>query len=103
MRLAFLLGSVLACLPLQGCIVGAIYQSTIEPLDLNLRETPSGSTAGASDVKDLNLVYARIVWDGNDIAGAAKKAGITRIHHADIELFNVLGIWRQYWVHVYGE
>jgi hypothetical protein len=103
MRRALPLALALACLPLHGCVAGAIYQRTIAPLDLNLRDTPAGSVDGEANLKDLNLTYVRIAWDGNDIAGAARKAGIARIHYADLEVLNVIGIWRQSWVHVHGE
>ncbi len=102
MRRVLCLSAVLACLPLGGCIAGAIYQHTVEPLDVNLTETPVGVRTGDADVKDLTLSYVRIMWDGNDVAGAAKEAGIDEVFYADRETFQVLGIWRQEYVHIYG-
>ena len=58
---------------------------------------------GKGDLKDLNLGYVRIAWDGNDIAGAARAAGVQEVHHADLERFSILSIWNQDYVHVYGK
>ncbi|MFK7741076.1 MAG: TRL domain-containing protein [Planctomycetota bacterium] len=93
---------LLLCLPLGGCISGAIYQHTIEPLDVNYTNTPTGSKVGTSDRKGIEFNYLRLAWDGDDIAGTAKKAGMTEVHYADREVLSILGIWRQDYVHVYG-
>lgn len=97
-----LFAAALSCLPLGGCVAGLVYTHTTQPLDLNLRETPLGTLAGAQDSKDLDLRYIRIVWDGNDIASAAEAAGMNEVHFADLETLSILGVWRQDWVHVYG-
>lgn len=101
-RLRFLCPA-LACLPLGGCISGLIYQHTTAPLSVNFKDTPVGALEGKDDAKDLNLGYVRIVWDGNDIGGAARNAGINEIYYADVEEFSILGIWRQTYAHVYGK
>lgn len=96
------LAAALACCSLGGCISGAIYQHTTQPFDLNLRDTPAGTQEGTADMKLFDFSYVRIAWDGDDIGGAAKKAGLSEIFYADLETLNILGIWRQEWVHVYG-
>ena len=96
------LAALLVCLPRGGCITGIVYQQTVEPLDVNFQETPAGSREGSASVKDLNLQYVRVMWDGNDIGRAAQKAGINEVLYADREVFMILGLWRQDYVRIYG-
>ncbi|MBT8350658.1 MAG: hypothetical protein KJO26_05415 [Deltaproteobacteria bacterium] len=39
----------------------------------------------------------------NAIGDIAKKHGLSKVYFADIEIFNVLGIWRHEKLHIYGE
>jgi hypothetical protein len=102
MRRFLLSSSALLCLSLDSCIGGALYQHTTTPLSVNFDDTPVGVLDGKSDVKDLDLSYLRIMWDGNDIATTARNAGMTEVHYADHERFSILGIWSRDWVHIYG-
>jgi len=104
-----LLVPLLAALALGGCISGAIYQNTIEPLDTNFDRTQVFSERpdrGDGEVKHLALpiAYARLhfLWDSNAIGDIARRNGLETVHYADLERLNVLGVWRTYKVHVYG-
>ncbi len=86
-----------------GCSYGLIYTHTVQPLDANLNKTLTANGAGEADddVKHFSF-YVDVAWDSNALGDIARKRGFVRIDHADLELLSILGIWRQYTVHVYG-
>ena len=83
------------------CGYGLIYTHTVKPLDLNQQRTEIARTAKKGDIRHLQFRVG-VSWSSNAIGDIAKKNGIETIHYADMELLSVLGIWRQYTVHVYG-
>jgi len=88
-------------LGLTGC-TGLIYTHIVEPLDVNLNDTPVFTTRPAKgDVKRIRY-YVEIEWDSRGIGDVAKKAGMTEVYYADLETLTVLGVWTQRFVHVYG-
>ncbi len=90
---------------LAGCGTGQIYQHTTVPLTHDFRATPTGIGGGKEGLGNIKHVSYRIdvLWDTNAIGDAAKAGGLKTIHYADLETVSVLGIWNQYWLHVYGE
>ncbi|NIQ95248.1 MAG: hypothetical protein GWO11_06195 [Desulfuromonadales bacterium] len=86
-----------------GCTYGLIYTHTVLPLDANLNRTLTTKKVdkGDEDVKHFSL-YVDVAWDSNAIGDIARKRGFQQIDHADLELLSILGVWRQYTVHVYG-
>ncbi|MDY6790694.1 MAG: hypothetical protein SWH54_05430 [Thermodesulfobacteriota bacterium] len=42
-------------------------------------------------------------FNSNAIGDIAKKHGLTKVYFADIEIFDVLGIWYHERLHIYGE
>ncbi len=98
-----LLGILLvAVLFLQGCGRGIIYTHTIRPLDLDMARTPNDPDKGKGDIKHFRYYLVDIQWNSNAIGDIAKREGIETIQYADIEVLSVLGMWNQYWVHIYG-
>lgn len=87
-----------------GCAGGLIYTHTVVPLTTNFRATPVQPGPGAKmDVKHLTLYRANFVWDENAIAEIAREFDFETIHYADLEIVNVIGVWRQYKIVVYGK
>jgi hypothetical protein len=80
---------------------GLIYTHKVIPLDLNAYRTQRVETMSKGDIKHFQY-YIDFRWDSNAIGDLAEKAGIEYLHYADLEILSVLGIWRQYWVHLYG-
>lgn len=80
---------------------GLIYTHIIFPLDLNLKEDPYVRRPEKGDVKHFEY-YLEVMWDSNAIGDIAKSGGIEKVYYADIEVLSVLGIWKQYTVHIYG-
>ena len=92
---AIVLGSLL-----QAC-TGLVYTHTVEPLTLDLHDTPRGTQRSSGDIKEFRY-YVEVQWDRNGIGAIAKKHGFARIDYADMETLQVLGIWTRRRVHVYG-
>ncbi len=89
---------------MSGCTAGLLYTHITIPLDVNLDNTPvfTGRTATAKgDTKRIRY-YVEIEWESNAIGDIMKRAGMTEVHYADLEILSVLGIWTQRYVHVYG-
>ena len=42
-------------------------------------------------------------FNSNAIGDIAKSHGLTKVYFADIEIFDVLGIWHHEKLHIYGE
>ena len=91
-----------------GCIVapfeppqGQIFTEIKAPLDINYDATKtSGLKKGtATSVSILGL----IATGDNSTATAAKDGKISKIHYADYEYKNILGIIQETKVNVYGE
>ncbi|MGE3166956.1 MAG: hypothetical protein AB7O52_18785 [Planctomycetota bacterium] len=99
--LAALLG--VWCSSLVGCVHGFIYEHTTVPLTRDFQRTPVVSRSAQSDVKRLEVYRANFVWDSNGIGDIAKQHGLETVYYADLETVNVLGIWNQFKVIVYGK
>ena len=63
------------------------------------------SNSGSSKVgtAEATSILGIVATGDASIEAAAKKAGISKIHHVDEHSFNVLGIIARYKVIVYGE
>ena len=93
-----------ACL--QGCLYGgAIYQDTTTPFDVNLNNTDVHKEHETGETKRLiiPLAFIALTWDSNAIGDIAKKSGMQRVFYADKRVLNILGIWRQEFVTIYGK
>lgn len=92
-----------------GCVNGAIYSHTTQPLDTDFDDTPvhPGGRGGSWKTLVIPIFYygAQVQFDWGDmsVAHALDEAGIETVHYADIETQQILGIWTQRWIHVYGE
>ncbi|MBW2330744.1 MAG: hypothetical protein JRF30_07430 [Deltaproteobacteria bacterium] len=96
----FRLAVLVIVLSLTGC--GYIYTHTIEPFDVNLDRTPFVVDSEEGDIKHFHY-YVDVVWDSNAIGDIAKREGIDAVYFVDLEVLKVLGIWKQYTVHIYGK
>jgi hypothetical protein len=100
-RSARLLAAGLLGACMSGC--GLLYTNVVQPLDLNVDNTPMNEADGRSDWKTVNIPYiARFDWDSAAIRDAAREAGITHVHYADKKTLIVLVVWQQRWAVVYG-
>jgi len=105
MRKAVCAAMLGAILTMTGCAVMATGP-VLAPLAVDLRGPVAvGDTnAAASKVGEAQaqgiLVFA---FGDASIQAAANQGQITRIHHVDTEVLNVLGLYARYKTIVYGE
>jgi hypothetical protein len=85
-----------------GCTTGILYQHTVEPLTINHQVTPATGTRGESDIKHIQVPYVGIMWGDTALGDIAREKGLQELYFADLEYLNVLLIWHQYTVHLYG-
>jgi len=90
-------------LVLAGCTVGLLYSHTVEPLTLNQQATPATGSEGVNDTKLLHVSYVGFMWGDTSLGDVAKEKGLQEFYYADLERLNVLNIWHQYTVHLYGK
>ena len=92
-----------AVLCVAGCSPrGLLFTKSTLPLDTNLSHTRKVPHYEKGDVKHLHY-YMDVMWSSNAIGDIARQHGIESVHFADLETLSVLGIFKRYTVHVYGE
>jgi len=94
--------AVLSLALLAGCsavtpMTGSLYVQMDGPVAV-------GSAAGSSKVGEAQAQgIIGIVTGDASISTAMKNGGITKIHHVDSKVTNILGIYAKYITVVYGE
>ncbi len=87
-----------SCAFVKAPLTGFIYTDMKAPLTA----TSNGNSSKVGMAKAQSILG--IVAQGDaSIEAAAKKAGITKIHHVDEHAYSVIGIIATYEVIVYGE
>ena len=88
-----------------GCVAYSV--SPVTGLLYTDVKGPFTATSNAEDAKQASAecqsVLGLVATGDCSIATAAKKAGISRIHHVDFKSKSVLGIFAKFTVTVYGE
>lgn len=83
---------------------GLIYTHTRKPLDVNLTETPSALNHAKANIRHLQYqFYVDLRWGSNSVGDIARQNGFETVYFADMEKLSILGIWKQYTVHIYGK
>ncbi|MCL5270162.1 MAG: TRL-like family protein [bacterium] len=88
---------------------GALVVATKAPLTVNFNGNPCGEATRMATFKrtmyiwDCLITGLEFAWDDAALAKMAREADIERVSYADYELLNVLGVFAQFTVHVYGE
>lgn len=82
---------------------GLLYTHTLQPLTIDMHQTGFVNTDKTGDIKHVGFHWASVAWDSAAIGDIAKKNGLHEIYFADLEVLNVLMVWHQYTVHVYGK
>ncbi len=88
---------------LSGCGKGIIYTHTMEPLSLDMYQTKVVQSEGTGNIKHIQVSPVGVAWDSVAFGDIAKKNGMNELYFADLETFQVLGIWNRYTVHLYGK
>ncbi|MCC5876147.1 MAG: TRL-like family protein [Candidatus Sumerlaeia bacterium] len=90
-----------------GCLVapvmpppGMLYTDYKAPLDFDMNATKNATRRGESETMSILGLVA--LGDGS-VKTAAQNGGITTIHSADYEYFNIIGVYQRYRTVVYGD
>jgi len=103
--LAFVLIAVMAGVVLTGCVMPlAAVNGNLLTLDVKGPVAVGDSTAGY-ELKGVAEATGIICFSMGDasISAAMAEGGITKIHHVDSKVFQVLGLYAKYETIVYGE
>ena len=87
-----------SCAMVSSPVLGTIYTDVKAPLAVT--SNANSSKVGSAEATSILGIVA--TGDAS-IDTAAKSAGITKIHHVDVQSFSVLGIFARFTVYVYGE
>ncbi len=80
--------------------VGWAYSDVRAPLDNDLDQTQLGMKKGQATAQS---VLGLVTWGDCSTQAAARAAGISTIRHADYRFYNVLGVYQEFTVTVYGD
>lgn len=98
---------VLAIGPIDSNILRGEIFTNVRPYKSDLHNTPvtnihaNGIIIHIEEPVSGYGLYTE--FNSNAIGDIAKKHGLTKVYFADVEIFNVLGIWKHEKLHIYGE
>ena len=79
---------------------GLIFSAVKAPMGVEFNNT---SVPGKTGVASSSSILGLIAFGDASSKTAAQSAGITRIDHADYEMFNVLGVYSKFTTVVHGQ
>ena len=104
MRTAALTLALLGVVVLTGCVGGMV--PLYAPIGVDLKgPVAMGSSDAAMTKTGTATATAIILLAQGDasIQAAMRDAQITKVHHVDYEMTNILGLYAKYTTYVYGE
>lgn len=105
---------LLVPIALTGCglaprssISGYIYEHYRKPFTTDLNSTAVAWKTGQGKVVEvqepLSGYGVSAEFNSNAVGDIARENGISKVYWADMEYFNVLGIWKEQRLFIYGE
>jgi hypothetical protein len=82
---------------------GLLYQDTRVPLSDASYRGPSAATAAKKGEASYTSILGIIATGDASLKAAMENGGITKVHHVDQQVTNILGVLATYKVIVYGE
>ena len=79
---------------------GAVFSQTSAPISTNFYDTTTGLKVGKSTVTSI---LGLVAFGDASINTAAKNGNINKIKYVDYDFLNVLGVFSQFTIKVYGE
>jgi len=80
--------------------LGAAFNFTSAPMNLDLRDTGLGSKRGEASC--IGILGGLVSFGDSSIHAAAKDGRLTTVHHADSKITNVLTLFFSHTTVVYG-
>lgn len=88
---------------------GMLYSNVSAPLTTNFSETPTGAAITKTAKRNTRYFYVPFTygllsfgWDEAAVQKIAKEGGITDIAYAEYSALNILGIYAEFTITVYG-
>lgn len=104
MRALLVLVSVgMICVVLMGCATSYPMGSLYTELKLPVTATDNAGRATKIGTATCTSILGLVAIGDASIEAAKKQAGITKVHHVDWDARNILGVYGEYKVTVYGE
>ena len=109
-KVKMIVASFLLFLPLLGgcsLLTGMVFTHIRVPYTTDLHSTPvtdihsNGMIIRIEEPVSGYGLYTE--FNSNAIGDIAKKHGLSKVYFADLETFNILGIWKHEKLHIYGE
>ena len=100
---------ILLCLFMSGCFIfrspvipptGAVFSGYEAPVDITFNNTVIGSKQGTGS---CTTILGLIAFGDASVAAAAREGNITRVDHVGYSFTNILCIYTNYEIIVYGE
>jgi hypothetical protein len=110
-----IVASLLLCLTLSsGCwfsgsraLTGLAYTNIKVPFSEGLVKTPIVTIHAGGDTYEVREPFSGLgmyaKWNSNAIGDIAKRYGIKKVYYSDVEILNILRIWKREKIHIYGE
>ncbi len=96
-----------AVLLLSVVISGCVYTHTVQPLTVDMHQTPLAQVEKYGTIKTIAFppIFSTnlIAWGSAALGDVAREQGMKEIYFADLEIFSILRIWNEYTVHVFGK
>lgn len=88
-------------------ISGYFYEHYRKPYTIDLNETPVKFKAGGGKVILIKEPFSghgmSAEFNSNAMGDVASRYGLQKIYWADMEYINILGVWKERRLHIYGE
>lgn len=87
---------------------GLLFSSVKAPVSINFDNTPAGrqlsrvSQSSTYYFRDFIITGMDFSWGSVGINEIARKGGLSQVYFADYEYLNILGIYAQFTINVYG-
>lgn len=92
--------SVLAVQP-NNTSFALLFTNTTIPLDVNASGLELTGESGTRNTNHWSYAVT-VEWDGRGIGQIAREQGFERVDFADLEVFQLLGVWTERTVCIYG-
>jgi len=89
--------------PPGGCLISQVKAPLTANFDKTPAECPKSGSASVSYINPYPCIWLPLAFDSCSIQDAARNGGISKVHYADYEYFNVLLIYERLTVTAYGE
>lgn len=87
-----------SCAFVASPVMGGLYTNVKSPVAVT-----SNSNSSKVGTSEATSILGWVATGDASINAAAKKAGISKIHHVDAESTSILGLFAKYKIYVYGE